>query len=245
MGLAMALSDAKIRSSKPGLTIKKLSDGKGLQLCVMPTGGKLWRLAYRHEGKQRTLSIGPYPAVGLSKARDEAEKARGLLVSRIDPYQQKRADKLENTNKNARTFGLIADELLAKKKREGKAERTIEKLRWLFGLAKPFIGERPISEIAAPEILATLRNVENKGRLETAKRLRAVIGEVFRYAIATGRAETDPTFALRGALTAPEVRPRAAIIDAAGLGGLLRAIDGFEGQPATKSLTRNSCRRHF
>src|SRR5271165_6795313 len=143
----MALNDAKIRNAKTGEKIKKLSDGKGLQLCLMPTGGKLWRWAYRYEGKQRTLSLGAYPAIGLSKAREEAARARGLLVSGIDPHQQKKADKRENTNRKALTFGLIADELLAKKEREGKAERTIAKMRWLFDLADPSIGARPIAEL--------------------------------------------------------------------------------------------------
>ena len=231
----MALSDAKIKSEKAGATIKKLSDGRGLQLCIMPTGGKLWRLAYRHEGKQRTLSIGPYPKFGLAVAREKAAAARGWLGLGIDPNQQKRADNLENTNRKARTFGLIADELIAKKKREGKAERTLEKLRWLYGLAKPFIGDRPISDITSPEVLIALQSVETKGLLETARKMRAVIGQVFRYAIATGRAANDPTSALRGALTLPIVTPRAAITSPKAFGALLRAIDGFEGQPETRA----------
>ena len=142
----MALTGTKIRSAKTGDKIRKLSDGKGLQLCLMPTGSKLWRWAYRYEGKQRTLSLGAYPTIGLSKAREEAARARGLLVSGIDPHQQKKADKGENTNRKGLTIGLIADELLAKKNREGKAERTIRKMRWLFDLADPLLGSRPVSE---------------------------------------------------------------------------------------------------
>ena len=231
----MTLTDAKIWAAKTGDKIKKLSDGKGLQLCLMPTGGKLWRWAYRYEGKQRTLSLGAYPAIGLSKAREEAARARGLLVSGIDPHQQKKADKRENTNRKALTFGLIADELLAKKKREGKAERTIRKMRWLFDLADPLLGSRPISGLTAPDVLAALQSVEAKGRLDTASRMREVIGQVFRFAMATGRATVDPTTALRGALTAPTVAHRAAITNAKDFGALLRAIDGFEGQPTTRA----------
>ncbi len=231
----MALSDAKIRSAKTGSTVKKLSDGSGLQLCLMPTGGKLWRLAYRREGKQRTFSIGPYPQTGLADAREKAAAARGLLELGVDPNQRRRAIKLENSNNNGRTFGLIADELIAKKKREGKAERTLEKLDWLYGLAKPFIGDRPVSDITSPEVLTALQSVETKGLLETARKMRAVIGQVFRYAIATGRAANDPTSALRGALTSPIVTPRAAITSPKAFGALLRAIDGFEGQPETRA----------
>jgi integrase len=231
----MALTDVKIRSAKTGEKIRKLSDGKGLQLCLMPTGSKLWRWAYRYEGKQRTLSLGAYPTIGLSKAREEAARARGLLVSGIDPHQQKRADKRENANRKGLTFGLIADELLAKKNREGKAERTIRKMRWLFDLADPLLGSRPISELTAPDVLAALQEVEAKGRLDTASRMREVIGQVFRFAMATGRATIDPTTALRGALTTPTVAHRAAITNPKDFGALLRAIDGFEGQPTTRA----------
>ena len=225
-------------SAKSGDTIKKLSDGGGLQLCVMPTGGKLWRLAYRFDGKQRTLSIGTYGAkdnVGLAHARKQADEARALIRAGVDPSQNKRATNRAKINARARTFALIADELVAKKRREGKAERTIDKLEWLYGIAKPFIGDRPIAEISSPEVLAALQSVETKGLHETARKLRAVIGQVFRYAIATGRATNDPTSALRGALTSPTVTPRAAIIDANGFGALLRAIDGFAGQLETRT----------
>ena len=180
----------------------------------MPTGSKLWRWTYRYEGKQRTLSLGAYPTIGLSKAREQAARARGLLVSGIDPHQQKKADKRENTNRKGLTFRLIADELLAKKRREGKAERTIRKMRWLFDLADPLLGSRPVSELTAPDVLAALQEVEAKGRLDTASRMREVIGQVFRFAMATGRATIDPTTALRGALTTPTVAHRAAITNA-------------------------------
>lgn len=125
--------------------------------------------------------------------------------------------------------------MIARKKREGKAERTVDKLEWLFGLAKPYIGDRPIADISSREVLAALQSVETKGLHETARKMRGVIGQVFRYAIATGRAANDPTSALRGALTAPMVTPRASITNAKGFGALLRAIDGFAGQPETRA----------
>jgi integrase len=152
----------------------------------------------------------------------------------LDPSQQKRLAKLAATAQQANTFATIADELLAQKRREGKAPATLAELEWLFSLAKPALGARPISAIEAPEILAVLRGVEARDRLETAHRLRSVIGSVFRFAVATGRASNDPTAALRGALIAPTVRPRGAIVESAGLGELLRAIEGHNGMPEVR-----------
>lgn len=119
--------------------------------------------------------------------------------------------------------------------REGRAETTLEKTKWLLGFARPIIGERPIAEISAAEVLAVLRKVEVRGRLETARRLRSTIGSVFRYAIATARADNDPTFALRGALTTPKVKPRAAVIEPRAVGALLRSVWDYDGQPVTKA----------
>jgi integrase len=137
-------------------------------------------------------------------------------------------------SEQAATFEAIASELLETKRREVKAVGTLAKLEWLFSLATPSLGQRPIAGITAPEILQVLRVVEMRGRLETAKRLRAVIGQVFRYAVATGRADSDPTFALRGALTTPVVRHRAAIVEPMAFGALLRSIDGYDGMPEVR-----------
>ncbi|WP_100961225.1 integrase arm-type DNA-binding domain-containing protein [Bosea sp. FBZP-16] len=234
----MPLSDVAIRAAKPAASVRKLSDGGGLQLWLMPNGAKLWRLAYRFAGKQKKLAIGPYPAIGLSEARAKRQEARAHLIAGRDPSIQKRAVKAQALDSQGQTFAKIAAELLDKKRREGKAANTLAKLEWLHGLANAAIGDRPVSEITAAEALSALRKVEDKGRLETAKRLRAVIGEVFRYAIATARAENDPTFALRGALSAPVVKHRAAITDPVQLGGLMRAIDGFNGQPSTNAALK-------
>ncbi len=207
---------------------------RGLQLWVQPSGAKLWNLAYRMDAKQRKLAIGPYPRVSLKEARERREEAKRLLASGLDPSQQKRIEKANRSTLLANTFSTIADELLAKKRREGKAEATMNKLDWLVGLMRPFLGTRPIAEIGAPEILAALRVVEKRGKLETARRLRAVTGEIFRYAVVTGRASADPTGALKGALTIPQVQHRAAIIDPTTLGELLRAIDGYFGMPEVR-----------
>jgi integrase len=232
----MPLTDTAIRAAKAqaGRTLK-LSDGGGLQLWVAPTGSKLWKLAYRFAGKQLKLSLGLYPAVGLKDARAQRDAAKRLLASGVDPGQQKKAAALVKANAEANTFDAIAAELLDKKRREAKAERTLGKLEWLLSLASPAIGSRPISDITAPEVLGVLRAVEARGRHETAKRLRATVGQVFRYAVATGRAEADPTGALKGALITPTVQHRAALIEPKAFGGVLRAIAAYEGAPETRA----------
>ena len=145
----------------------------------------------------------------------------------------KKRVKIEKANSAANTFEAIAIELLEKKRREGKAENTLAKTEWLFSLANPILGARPIKEIESPDILAVLRTVELRGKRESAKRLRATIGQVFRYAVATGRADSDPTGALAGALASPIVKHRAAIVEPKGFGALLRSIASYEGSPET------------
>jgi integrase len=230
----MALTDIEIRKAKPSERLVKLSDGGGLQLWIMPDGAKRWRLAYRFGGGQKTLAIGVYPATGLREARDAREEAKRLLAVGTDPSLVKQLAKATKATASANTFDAIAAELLEKKKRESKADRTVGKLEWLLSLARPAIGSRPIAEITAPEVLAVLRGVESRGRHETARRLRATIGQVFRFAIGTGRAEADPTGALKGALTTPTVQHRAAIIEPKAFGGVLRAIATYEGTPETR-----------
>lgn len=234
----MALTDVAIRALKAGSSLKKVSDGEGLQLWIQPNGSKLWRMAFRFNGAQKTLALGAYPEVSLSDARKKRDEAKALLVSGIDPSHQKRLDKLTKAIVHATTFKAVAEEFLDKQAREGRAETTLTKNRWLLEFAYPLLGERPISEIKAQEVLAVLKRVEARGTLETAKRIRANVGAVFRYAISTARAENDPTSALKGAIVAPKVTHRAAITDAVAFGGLLRAIDAFEWQPATKAALR-------
>jgi integrase len=231
----MALTELQIRNAKPGEKIIKLSDGGGLQLWLSPDGAKRWRLAYRYNDSQKALAIGVYPAIGLKEARVAREEAKRLLAAGQDPTLAKQLAKVAKVAASANTFDAIAAELLDKKRNEGKAAQTIIKVEWLFSLARSDIGARPIAELSAPEILAALRKVEARGRRETARRLRAVIGEVFRYAVATGRAERDPTADLKGALATPIVQNRAAIIEPKAFGGLLRSIATYEGAPETKA----------
>jgi integrase len=169
----------------------------------------------------------------LKDARARREEAKRQLGDCLDPSQQKQLAKLAKANEQANTFGGVAAEFVAKSRAEGRAHTTVSKLEWLVGMANA-LAPRPIAEITVPEILQVLRGVEARGRWESARRLRATIGSIFRYAVVTGRAIGDPTSALRGALTAPIVRHRSAIIDPKGLGALLRAIDGHNGTPEVR-----------
>lgn len=229
-----ALTDVKVRTAKPREAVWKLSDGGGLQLWITPAGGKHWKLAYRFAGKQLKLSVGQYPVTSLADARDRREEAKKLLARGIDPSAHGKVQKATAAVAAATTFRLVAEELVEKKRREGRADATLAKTEWLVGFAYPSLGNMPISEITAPQVLDVLRKVEARGRLESARRLRSVMGEVFRYAIATARAEGDPTAALRGALVTPKVKHRAAVTDRAAFGAMLRAIDGYDGQPVTR-----------
>jgi integrase len=232
----MPLTDVAVRSAKPGGKPIKLSDGGGLHLLIQRSGSKLWRLAYRFKGKQKTLALGVYPTVTLANAREGRDEAKKLLARDIDPSAQRRLDKIKASAGN--TFRAVADELLAKLEREGRASVTLTKKRWLLAFALPVIGGRLVNEITAPELLAVLRTIEARGHYETARRLRSTCGMVFRYAIATSRAQRDPATDLRGALITPKVTHRAAVVDPAGIGGLLRAIEAFDGTPTIKAALR-------
>lgn len=231
----MPLTDIVIRKAKPGPKTIKMSDGGGLQLWLEPDGAKRWRLAYRFGGKQKLLAVGVYPDVTLIEARASRDAARKLLADGVDPSSAKKAARQQQASDQTHTFDAIAREVIEKKRREGKAARTIVKFEWFMLLARPALGARPIAAITAPDVLAVLRPIETRGNVETAKKLRGAIGQIFRFAIATGRAESDPTGALKGALASPVVTHRAAITDPVAFGALLRAIEGYAGGPETKA----------
>jgi integrase len=228
----MPLKDVAVRNAKPSGKPRKLSDGGGLHILIQPTGGKLWRLAYRFAGKQKTLALGVYPLVSLEEARTRREEAKKLLARSIDPSAQR---KINKHAAKGRTFRAVAEEVIAKLEREGRAKATLDKTRWLLDFAYPMFGDRPVAEITARDLLTLLREIERRGLYETARRLRSTCGMVFRYAIATGRAERDPSMDLRRALTTPQVTHRPTILDPAAIGALLRAIDGFDGQLTTRT----------
>ena len=230
----MSLNDVAIRAAKPGPKPVKLADERGLFLLVQPSGGKLWRLKYRFAGKEKKLSLGRYPEVALKDARERGADARKLIAAGIDPSEKKRVDRLDATLKAATTFKAVADEYIAKSEREGRAAVTVSKAGWLLSLLEPALGTRPVEEISPMELLAALKKVEARGHLETARRMRSFASRVFRYAVSTARATVDPAAALRGALIAPIATHHAAILDTKGVGALLRAIEGYDGQPMTQ-----------
>jgi len=230
----MALNDKKLNGLKIDKKAYKVSDGGGLYIHVSPHGSKLWRMAYRYNGLQKLLSFGPYPAVTLAAARAKREAARALLAAKLDPAYQAKVEKQARRSAGKNTFGAVARAFLEKNEREGKADATLAKKRWLIGLALPDLGSRPIADIAASEILIPLRKIEALGNYETARRLRAVIGQVFRFAISGAMANNDPTFGLKGALTTPAVTHRAAQTNRDDFNRLLRAIWHYEGALETQ-----------
>ena len=232
----MPLTDLALRNAKPKDKPYKLFDGGGLHLLVNPNGSRIWRLAYRFAGKPKQLSFGPYPTVPLVEARQKREEAKRQLLAGEDPSAVRKLEKVAASVSSANTFSAVAEEFIERLKGRGIAEVTLAKKRWLLtDLAGPSLGHRPIAEISAFEILSVLQQVERSGRRETARRLRSSIGAVFRFAIATLRAETDPTFALRDALERPKVRHLSALTDPKALGGLIRAVGEYTGWPTVRS----------
>jgi integrase len=224
-----------IEKAKPRERPYMLSDGLGLHVLVMPQGSKLWRFRYRFAGKQLMLSFGSFPEISVVDAREKRDHARKLIAARVNPSEKRKDDKREAEVAAANTFGAIAAEYLERLKAKHSAEATIEKNRWLLeDLAQP-IAAKPIKEITSADILAVLLAVEKSGRRESARRLRGVIGSVFRHAIATLRAEIDPTYALRGSLLAPVVRHHPGITDEVRLGALWASIAEYDGWPTVKA----------
>ena len=234
----MALSALAVQNAKGREKPYKVSDSGGLYMFVQPSGQRYWRLAYRFDGKQRTMALGVYPDVSLADARAKRDAARKLLAAGRDPVATAREEALAAKLSSQTTFRIIAEEWHAKCEREGRAEITLQKQRWLLGFAYPKLAERPISKISAHEVYETLRAVEAKGHYETARRLRGVCGQVFRYAVATGRAERDVCVDLRDALATPKVKHLGAITDPDEVGELLCAIDGFDGYRVTHVALR-------
>ncbi len=213
----------------------KLSDGSGLYLLIESSGSKLWRFRYRFDGKEKMLSLGAYPDVSLAVARTRRDDSRKVLAEGVDPAQKRRTEKLAATVSANNTFGVIAEEYIARLESENAAASTVSKNRWLLQDLASSLNARPIAEIAPAEILALLQRIEKTGRRDTARRLRGTLGSVFRYAVVTLRATIDPTHALRCALLKPNVKHRAAITDERQLGALMTAIDDYDGWPTLRA----------
>jgi integrase len=231
------LSETKVRNAKPQKNDYKLFDGGGLYLLVAPSGGKYWHFKYRFNGKEKRISFGPYPEVSLADARIKKGEARRQIVNGTDPGAVRKAMKQAETAE-AETFEVIAREWHTKFKSgwtTGHAATLMARLeRDLF----PWIGSLPIDSIKAPDLLKVLRRVETRGALETAHRIRTIAGQVFRYAVATGRAERDCSGDLKGALPQPAENHHAAITDPKEVAPLLRAMDGYQGGFVVKCALR-------
>jgi integrase len=223
------LSDSAIRNAKPRLKAYKLFDGGGLFLLVNPNGGKWWRFKHRFAGKEKLISFGVYPDVGLKQAREARDEARKLLAARIDPSVHRKAIKAALINQEAGGLEAVSREWFHKFSTIWAPTHARTIIRRLERDVFPWLGGRPVGGITAVELLEVLRRIEGRGALETAHRIRQVAGQVFRYAIATGRASRDPSTDLRGALPPVRERHHAALTKPADIAALLRAINGYQG----------------
>jgi integrase len=231
----MALTDSSIRVLKPRAKPYKVSDGKGLYLLVTPAGGRLWKLKFRTgTGVEKKLSLGAYPEIGLKVARELRDAARSSIANGDDPAERKRRERHTARINAENTFSAAAKAFIAKNRRDGLADATVRKREWFLSLVQKPIGGRPVAEIQPFEILDAVRPYEAAKNDEKAHRTLQFVGQVFRYAVANQLAKSDPTRDLRGALASRKPKHLAAIIDPKRVGGLLRAIDDYDGQPMTK-----------
>ena len=230
----MSLTEVAIRAARAAQRTYKVSDEKGLYLLVKPNGARLWRYKYRYAGIEKLLAIGRYPDVSLREARDRRDDARKLVANHVDPSLKKRIGREGRAN----TFAAVGEEWLETKRVSLSASTWQRDRDQLVKIVGPYLGKRPIAEIEAPELLAVLKRLEKKGLHDTAHRVRAVCGRVFRYAIATGRASRDISGDLKGALAAKGTQSYAAITDPARVGQLMRAIEDYDGQATTHAALK-------
>jgi integrase len=231
----MPLTDTAVRNAKPGDKPAKMFDERGLFLIVTPAGGKWWRLRYRFDGKEKLLSLGVYPDVGLKDARDRRDEARKLLANAIDPGENRKVQKAAKVERATNSFEAIAREWFAKNRETWAASHADKIIRRLENDVFPWLGGKAIAEITAPDVLTVLRRIEGRGTNDTAHRASGNISQVMRYAIATGRAERDPVPDLRGALPPLRHDNFASITEPAKVAELLRAMDAFSGTFVVKS----------
>ena len=223
----MPLTNTSIRNAKSKEKTCKLYDERGLYLEISPKGGKWWRFKYRFEGKEKRLSLGVYPDVSLKDARDRRDEARKLVANDIDPSENRKAEKLAKGGGNC--FEVVAREWYAKYSTNWTPDHGGRIIRRLERDVFPWIGDKAIAGVAAPELLAVIQRIEKRGALETAHRALGNCGQVFRYAVATGRAERDPSGDLRGALAPTKGEHFAAVTEPKKVAELLRILDGYEG----------------
>ncbi len=231
----MSLTDTAIRNSKPTDKPLRLSDERGLYLLINPNGSRWWRFDYRFQGIRKTLSMGVYPDVPLKLARERREEARSLLAAGADPGAQRKAEKRANAEAGGNTFEALAREWMATRGKEWTASYASKTKSALERHVFPAVGAKPITEITAPDLLALLRAIETRGTVDMAHRVQQHCGGIFRFAIATGRATTDPVPSLRGALSTVKKEHYAALTDPTEYAELLRAIDNYRGEATTKA----------
>ncbi|MCB1689386.1 MAG: integrase arm-type DNA-binding domain-containing protein [Halioglobus sp.] len=229
------LTATQVKQAQPGEKARKLSDGQGLYLLIQPNGARYWRYNYRYAGKRKTLALGVYPDVSLKAARGAHQEARGKLANGIDPGAVRKVEKLTRHLAAAESFEAVATEWQEVRMGD-KAQATRDRVASIMGnYLTPWLGNRPIADIGPQELLAALRRAENAGTLDSAHRARQIAGQVFRYAVVTGRAQHDPSASLKGALTPNRKTHHAAITDPAEVGKLLVAMDTFEGTTVVKA----------
>jgi len=230
----MPLTVTAIRNAKPAVKPIKMADGGGLYLLLNPNGSRWWRLDYRHGGKRKTLSMGVFPDTGLADARDKRDKARKLLAAGVDPGEQRKATKAAGAERAANSFEVIAREWHAKQTATWVADHASRIMLRMENDVFPWMGARAVADVTAPELLSMLNRIVDRGAVESAHRVLQNCGQVFRYAIATGRTDRNPAADLRGALPPVKQTSHAAITDPLGVGELLRAMDSYSGSFVTK-----------
>lgn len=243
------LTSSQVQNARPLDKPQKLRDGGGLFLLVTPDGAKLWRWDYRRPvtGRQNTIGLGAFPAIRLAEARERVRQGRELLAKGIDPSEQRRAEQAAAKEHVANTFEAVASELLTQRAKELAAGSAIRERRLLDKDLAPYIGARPISAVTAPEVLAALRKIEQRGAVETAHRARLLVGQVFKYAAATGRVPTNhnPASDLSGALAQPVSRNFATVYDPqkgrddlGKVADLLRGLYSYQGTPVVMAALK-------
>lgn len=246
----MPLTDTAIRKAMPGPKARKLSDGKGLYLELSPAGGRWWRLKYRIAGVEKRISLGTYPETSLKVAREKTEEARALIAQGVDPSQARKTAKQEAEHQEEQaqreaqglpaqgSFESVALEWFDTRKDEWAPSYANKILRRLEADVFPWLGKLPVQQITSPMVLDVLRRAESRGVIETAHRVLETCGQVFRFAVATGRIESNPARDLKDALRKPMVQHFAAITDPKRFGELLRAIDSYRGTPVVCAALR-------
>jgi len=237
--MAGSLTNTAVSNAKPKAKPYKMADGEGLFLFVTPSGSRLWRMKYRFGGKEKLLSFGSFPALSLAAARRHKAEARKLLAEGVDPSTERRDEEIR-AEMDALTFAEVANEWFEKWK-VPLADVTVTHVRYrLDRFLFPDLGCSPIRDIGPRQVLDTLRKVEGEGHVHSARRALQTCGQVFRYGVASGYVDSDPTRDLRGALASETVTHQASITDPQGVAGLLRAIWDYRGSPVTALALRFS-----